>query len=64
MDIFFLPKEAVLLEFKRVDGSGWLTKLYFIRREHRPKIHMKQSKNYAEFHKQGVYFFKKRSDKS
>ena len=25
MEIFFLPKEAVLLEFKRVNGSGWLT---------------------------------------
>jgi hypothetical protein len=22
---FFLPKEVVLLEFKRVNGSGWLT---------------------------------------
>jgi len=25
MKIFFLSKEAVLLEFKRVNGSGWLT---------------------------------------
>jgi hypothetical protein len=25
MEIFFLPKEAVLLEFKRINGSGWLT---------------------------------------
>jgi len=25
MEVFFLPKEAVLLEFKRVNGSGWLT---------------------------------------
>jgi hypothetical protein len=24
MEIFFLPKEAVLLEFKRVNGSNWV----------------------------------------
>ena len=36
MEIFFLPKEAVLLEFKRVNGSGWLTNYHLILCEHEP----------------------------
>jgi hypothetical protein len=36
MEIFFLPKEAMLLEFKRVNGSGWLTNYRIILCEHEP----------------------------
>jgi hypothetical protein len=36
MEIFFLPKEAVLLEFKRVNGSGWLTNYRLILCDHEP----------------------------
>jgi hypothetical protein len=36
MEIFFLPKEAVLLEFKRVNGSGWLTNYRLILCNHEP----------------------------
>jgi hypothetical protein len=32
----FLPKEAVLLEFKRVNGSGWLTNYRLILCNHEP----------------------------
>jgi hypothetical protein len=34
--IFFLPKEAVLLEFKRANGSGWLTNYRLILCDHEP----------------------------
>jgi hypothetical protein len=36
MEIFFLPKEAVLPEFKRANGSGWLTNYRLILCEHEP----------------------------
>jgi hypothetical protein len=36
MEIFFLPKETVLLEFKRVNGSGWLTNYRLILCDHEP----------------------------
>jgi hypothetical protein len=36
MEVFFLPKEAVLLEFKRVNGSGWLTNYRLILCDHEP----------------------------
>jgi hypothetical protein len=36
MEMFFMPKETVLLEFKRVNGSGWLTNYRLILCEHEP----------------------------
>jgi hypothetical protein len=50
MEIFFLPKEAVLLEFKRVNGSGWLTNYRLILCDHEP--------GHLEGHKPVVYALK------
>jgi hypothetical protein len=36
MEMLFLPKEAMLLEFKRINGSGWLTNYRLILCEHEP----------------------------
>jgi hypothetical protein len=36
MGVFFLPKEAVLLEFKRVNSSGWRTNYRLILCDHEP----------------------------
>jgi len=50
MEVFFLPKEAVLLEFKCVNGSGWLTNYRFILCEHEP--------GHLEGHTSEFYFLK------
>ena len=36
MEVFFLPEEVLLLTFKRVNSSGWLTNYRLILCDHEP----------------------------